>query len=137
MSKYKFIEEARKMIGVKWRHQGRSPWAVDCVGLVVLALKGAGYDVEDRTNYSREPFNDDLQAELKQRFGEPHADPQEGDIAVFKAFTKEPSHIGIVARDRHGNLSLIHSRANMTVMEHGFDNKWQRMFVEVYRPWVS
>lgn len=137
MSKELFIQSARELIGVKWRHQGRTPWAVDCVGLVVLALKGAGYEVKDRTNYSREPFNDGLQAELKERFGEPLSEPQEGDIAVFKAFTKEPSHIGIVARDRHGNLSLIHSRANMKVMEHSFDKKWQRMFVEVYRPWAS
>ena len=32
------VAHARSMIGVPWRHQGRKPWAVDCLGLVELSL---------------------------------------------------------------------------------------------------
>lgn len=131
------IEYARSLIGAKWRHQGRSPWAVDCIGLLVLSYRAAGLELEDTTHYSREPWNDNLQAELKKRFGDPVEDYQPGDIAVFKAFTKEPSHVALIANSRHGGLSLIHSRSGHKVMEHEFDEKWQRMFVEAYSPWVS
>lgn len=131
------INYARSLIGAKWRHQGRSPWAVDCIGLLVLSLREAGLELEDTTHYSREPWNDNLQAELRKRFGEPVENYQPGDIAVFKAFSQDPSHVGLIAESRHGGLSLIHSRAGHKVMEHGFDKKWQRMFVEAYSPWAS
>lgn len=46
-----FVAAARSMLGVKWRHQGRQPWAVDCLGLIVLAMRAAGREVQDREGY--------------------------------------------------------------------------------------
>lgn len=132
----KAIEFARSMLGVKWRHQGRTEWAVDCVGLIALSLKAAGLNVDDTNKYSREPWNDGLQKQLKERFGEPVDNWQTGDIAVFQPLGKEPCHVGFLVKTDDG-FNLIHSRSNAHVMEHRLDKKWQRMLVEVYSPWVS
>ena len=60
------VSFARSMCGkARWRHRGRKPWAVDCIGLVVLALSEAGFSgVKDRLDYGREPWRDGLKEEL-------------------------------------------------------------------------
>lgn len=135
MSKELFIQSARELIGVKWRHQGRSPWAVDCVGLVVLSLEMSGRKVSDNLHYNSSYSNADLLTEMDKRFKKVDY-LRDGCIATFGAIGKMPTHIGIIAHDRHGDLSLIHSRANSKVMEHRMDNVWVRLKREVYDPWV-
>lgn len=130
------------MLGVKWRHRGRKPWAVDCVGLVLLSLRAAGLELEDEKHYSREPWKDSLRKKLRSRFGEPINDDnwQPGDIAVFKWGGYEPSHIGILGDCEYSRFSLIHSRrANSQgcVVEHHLDERWSRLLVEVYSPWET
>lgn len=132
------IEYARSLVGVKWQHQGRAPWAVDCVGLVYLSLRAAGVQVENEVHYGREPWKDGLQAKLRDRFGDPieEADWQPGDIAVFQAPRRGPGHIGLLADYRYGGFALIHARAEpKKVVEHALDARWRRLLVEVYSPW--
>lgn len=141
MSRETAIEYARSLLGVKWQHQGRTPWAVDCVGLIYLSLKAAGIDVDDETHYSREPWKDNLQAKLRGRFGDPIPDDEweVGDIAVFKAPNRGPAHVALLADYQYGGFSLIHSRncrVKKCVVEHALDAKWRRMLVEVYTPWA-
>lgn len=130
-----FVDYARSMIGAKWRHRGRKPWAVDCIGLVVLSLQHIGYTHKDRLNYSRYPHKDGLRAELKAHFGEPHKtdDMRHGDIAlmVWKK-GEDPSHVGIIS-ERDGVLFLIHSYSMISVTEHRLDENWKKKIVEVYR----
>lgn len=132
------INYARSLIGVKWRHRGRKPWAVDCVGLVALSLQAAGITVQDATDYGREPWQDNLQARLQKRFGSPILEQQwqAGDIAVFKAPNRGPCHIGFLADYKYGGFSLLHSHAQHNTIEHALDDRWRRMLVEVYSPWA-
>ena len=44
------------MVGVKWRHGGRSRDSVDCAGLLVVVARELGYPVVDvQGGYSRRP----------------------------------------------------------------------------------
>ena len=49
------IEEARKWIGVRWRHQGRSIHGVDCVGLLVKVAQNCKLTDYDYVTYQRMP----------------------------------------------------------------------------------
>ncbi len=133
-----FIATARSMIGAQWRHRGRKPWAVDCVGLVILSLQAVNFEVKDRNDYSRFPWNDGLQAALKAHFGDPVEDMQRGDVVLIKFENADgPCHVGILADYVHGGLSIIHAYSKQAVIEHRYDERWQALTVEVYRPWRS
>jgi len=132
----KYISHARSMINVKWRHRGRKPWAVDCLGLIALSLPVAGIEINDRVDYGRDPWNAGLQRELREHFGDPVTDWKKGDIALMQwPNTQGPSHVGFIADYIHGGLSLIHSYSLQSVIEHRIDEKWMSLIVEVYRPW--
>jgi cell wall-associated NlpC family hydrolase len=133
------IAHARSMLKTKWRHLGRSKTGVDCLGLVILSLKAAGYKIKYERKYGREPWNDGLREALKDHFGEPITGFENfkvGDIALLKwEQNSEPAHVGIIADYKFGGLSLIHSYSLVAVTEHRIDNKWKQAIVEVYRPW--
>lgn len=133
------IEKARSLIGTKWRHLGRSDKGIDCLGLVILSLKAAGFEQKYDRKYGREPWKDGLRESLKDHFGEPiigFENYKVGDIALLRwPNNEQPSHVGIIANYRYGGLSLIHSYSLISVTEHRIDNKWKNMIVEVYRPW--
>src|SRR5690606_8458951 len=108
--KERFIAAARKLKGARWRHRGRKPWAVDCLGLVVLAAREAGLKTEDAPRlYGRDPWDDQLRSGLRIRFGDPFpaSEAQPGDIALIRWGKGEPSHVAIVADHPEGGLSLI------------------------------
>ena len=131
-----FVSAARALRGARWRHRGRKPWAVDCIGLVVLAGREAGLTVEDERLYGREPWDDRLRAGLRARFGDPlspgNAEP--GDIGVFRYQTREPAHVGVIGGGPHG-LTLIHSHNIAGVVERGLSGPLADSLIEVYRPW--
>ncbi len=133
------IAAARGFLGAKWRHRGRTTWAMDCIGLLVLALREAGYPIVDRLDYGREPWKDGLQQALEARFhavGRDHEDQwQPGDVALFYWPGKAPCHLGFLADYRHGGLSILHAHSNFNVAEHALVDKWRRLLVEVYSPW--
>lgn len=122
----------------RWRHRGRSPLSMDCVGLVWLSLRAAGLDIADSKNYSREPWRDHPRAQLRARFGDPipETEWQPGDIAVFKSPNRGPAHIGLLADYAHGGFALIHAHAQHNVTEHALDARWRRLLIEVYSPWA-
>lgn len=135
------ITHARSLIGTKWRHMGRSTFGVDCLGLVILSLKSAGYPFKYERRYGREPWKDGLREALVDHFGEPfekYGDFKPGDVALIKWETNEqPAHVGLVADYRYGGLSLIHSYSLISVTEHRIDRRWKKKIIEVYRPWQS
>lgn len=136
-NKQKMIDKARSLIGVKWRHRGRKDWAVDCIGLLVLSFEAGGYKLNDRTNYSRDPWNEQLYKELAHHFGD-GLDPsemKEGDVALMKWDSqKEPSHVGIITKHPDGGFSLIHSYSEISVTEHRIDDLWYNRITCVFRP---
>lgn len=137
MSREKFVEAARGLLGARWRHRGRKPWAVDCLGLLVLAGKEAGRDVETPRLYGREPWEDSLRRGLVAHFGKPlpAAEAKAGDVALIRWRAGEPSHVAIVADHPDGWLTLIHAHNIHGVVEHSLAPPFDKVIVEVYRPW--
>ncbi len=131
-----FISTARSMIGAQWRHRGRKPWAVDCIGLVILSLESVGFEVKDKKDYSRYPWNDGLQDALKEHFGDPVIDIKKGDVILMQFENADgPCHVGIVADYIHGGVSIIHAYSKQAVIEHRYDEYWKSLTIEAYRPW--
>lgn len=127
------VEGARTLLGARWRHRGRKPWAVDCIGLVLLAARAAGLQVEDtRIRYGREPLDGALRSELATRFGAPVDDWSPGDIAVIRWGRGDVLHLGILG-DHPDGLSLIHVHSLHGVVEHALAGRYRDAVVEVYR----
>ena len=135
MTAQAFIESARSMIGTKWRHLGRKPWAVDCLGLVVLSLRAAGCNGDDGpSRYGREPWDDMLRRGLRDRFGEPVTDWKPGDVLLIRWQSGEPSHVGLVADYVWGGLSIIHASTLHGVIETALSGDIRERVIETYRP---
>lgn len=123
------IREARKLVGVKYKHQGRSLAGVDCIGLVALAALNAGVDVfavsgiRDRRNYARKP--DPAMFALIEQHCRPIAEPVPGCMIFFRfAGDSHPRHLGLYS----DTDTLIHaeSKSRSCVVEHGYRAQWVR-----------
>ena len=122
-------EYARTLIGTPWQHQGRTEAGVDCVGLCVLALRAAGYSVQDRTDYGTDP-DGTLRAALDANLIMVD-DMRAGDIALV-CFRAE-RHVGIISVGDYG-FTLIHADSHAKrVVEHRIDERWARRIVGVWR----
>lgn len=121
------VLQARELVGVPWRHQGRATWGVDCIGLISLSFQKAGFDwakiigVVDKCDYGR-----NAQPELLRLVRE-HCEhlwrPIDGCLIVIR-FPQEkyPRHFGIYAQ---GNI--IHADARVgQVVEHSYGGVWKR-----------
>ncbi len=129
------VAHARSMIGTRWRHRGRKPWAVDCIGLVELSLRAAGWAprVDVPRYYGREPWDDRLRRELRAHFGLPVADWCAGDIPLIRWRLGEPSHVGVLADHPYGGLSIIHASNVDGVVETSLRGRIADCVLEVYR----
>lgn len=121
------VSEARKYLGVRFQHQGRTQHGIDCVGLVVVVGKTLGLLNADRVGYSRRPFNDELPKFMLEEFvSVDEALP--GDILTFD-FGPGVSHAGIVTPS-----GLIHAYASKRkVVEHRLDDDWRRKVWRAFR----
>lgn len=130
------VAAARRYMDARWKHQGRRPTAMDCLGLVVLSLRDIGVEVEDRQGYGRTPYNHQLAASLRAHFGEPVDDLQPGDI-VTMSWAGEEHHVAIVG-DHPEGLSLIHALINAPgggrVVEMRLSPDYRARVVEAFRP---
>jgi cell wall-associated NlpC family hydrolase len=131
-----FIAAARTYLGVRFLHQGRSRFGVDCVGLAICAGADAGHPYIDQAVYPPSPSESQLVAALTKNLGTPL--PKEtplrvGDIVRLRV-GRAARHVAIVGNHPLGGLSFIHAEAMASkVIEHAIDQKWQRRIVEVYR----
>lgn len=139
------VNAARKYIGTKWKHRGRTRHGLDCAGLGVLAYHDCGVDLPDFTLYGREPHDDGLIRYMTAALGEPMYDAstaalpphlQDGDVIVQR-FDKEPHHVGIVAEVTYGNqqaLNVIHADGQAgRVLEVRLDDNGIERITHVYR----
>ena len=137
MSAQQAITHARSMLGVRWRHLGRKPWAVDCLGLVDLSLRAAAYPrkTEWPARYGREPWDNMLQSGLVAEFGSPvGGEWLPGDVALIRWQSGEPSHVGLVADYVWGGLSIIHASTLHGVIETALSGDIRERVIETYRP---
>lgn len=128
-----FVAECRRLLGVRWQHQGRTGQGIDCVGLLVLpAIKlGIMAPDEDVADYERAPHGDRLDCLLHQhcrRLGD-WQEAQMADILAVKYFD-QPQHVLVVTRPYHPEwgFDVIHAFGNDEmpgeVVEHRLDDSW-------------
>lgn len=132
-----FIETARSLTHVRWRHQGRDACGVDCAGLVVYALQTMGRPVEDALGYGRLPYRGRLEHLMRVNLGDPLPKEQMrfGDVVLMHGRGSAPSHCGILTEYVFGGFAMLHAYApNREVIEHRIDQSWIDRIVEVYRP---
>jgi len=113
----RLADAARKYMGVRFRHRGRSPQALDCVGLAWLAYKDCGEELPDYRLYGAEPARHGprLTEAMKVALGEPiavepvdHSILRDGDVVVIR-YEHEPHHVAVIGTHPLGYPSLIHA----------------------------
>lgn len=124
------IAAARRCLGTPFHHQGRQPrHGIDCIGLIVVALRAIGLTVHDHTNYSRRPDGKSLLAALTEHGAKPVSKIQPGDILLFR-YDNQPQHVALATEpDR-----MIHSFAVAgEVVETIIGDYWRRRLNGIYR----
>ena len=123
------VAEARKWLGVRWIHQGRSAHGVDCAGMIIKVGEALGAKSDDKTGYKRHPNAIEFLTHIRSQTDLADG-PAPGRIAVFRQ-SKFPCHTGIFS-EKDGVLHLIHSYIGTgKVIEEPFANHWPSLLVEV------
>lgn len=119
------VAEARRWVGVPYVHQGRTPYGVDCIGLVLCvrdALAPWAAIAGEARNYARHPKDGLLLARAQANCTQLDA-PEDGAMILIRwPTTVHPSHAAIYAA---GNLIHAYQRARR-VVETGFRAHWLR-----------
>jgi cell wall-associated NlpC family hydrolase len=134
------VAAARDLLGARFRHCGRGG-SVDCIGLVVVALKAVGREVQDRRAYGRnpEPEGQQLREVMAAHFGKPIKKLKPGAVVTMQ-WHGQPNHVGIIAEapytdDGKPVLTVIHADANAgRVVEHRLSQPWDRRVIEGWLP---
>ena len=120
------IQGARQMLGAKWRHEGRTRFGVDCIGLVLLSLSLAGWRPRDarsayRMVYPRVADADTLQSILAtEGTAVELAEAQPGDVIVFHyPSARFAQHCGILTVVASASVPVFAgAEAGATVLPH-------------------
>lgn len=121
------VSEARKNLGVRWHHQGRSRAGIDCIGLVIKVAHALGLSTFDIIDYSRQPDPTMLRALMAEHMTPVDA-PQLGDVLLMR-FETEPQHVAIVT-----DIGMIHAYAQARrVVEHRLDSQWRSRVLGYYQ----
>lgn len=127
------VAAARRMVGTRWRHQGRQPGlGLDCVGLVVCVGKELGLLEFDTLAYAREAAPEGFVRYFREHGREiPPERLHEGAVLAFRE-DKYPCHAGIVARGTRGP-TLIHAYAlRRRVVEEALTREWYGRIVGAF-----
>lgn len=112
------VTAARRYIGTRFRHRGRTDKGLDCAGLVWAAYRDCGLILPDFLLYGKEPHRDGLTIHVASALGQPVlrapvklADIEPGDVLII-AYEHEPHHVALVGTHRYAGkeaLTLIHA----------------------------
>jgi NlpC/P60 family putative phage cell wall peptidase len=124
------VTAARTCLGTPFHHQGRKAGVgLDCIGLIVIALRAAGFAVHDRADYGRRPDGKSLMAALKEHGAQPASSIAAGDVLLFR-YDGQPQHAALAT----GPDRMIHSFAPAgAVVETALGDYWRRRLVGIYR----
>ena len=119
------VNEARKWLGVRWVHQGRTRNGIDCAGLVACVGKDLGLITYDTTDYQRRPDHSKFTQYFESGGGirKNVKDAAPGDVMIFreKSF---PCHTAIVST-MYGQPAMIHAFVlRKMVVEELIDDNW-------------
>ena len=114
------VEAARRYVGVRFVHQGRTERGLDCVGLIWIAYRDCGVTLDRYRAYPAEPNPDEMVQRISEALGDPVAsgkvkvnDMRPGDVILMVLVGEmQPHHVGIVADYAFGDrLSVIHAHS--------------------------
>lgn len=120
------VDAARRWVGTKWRHQGRSlVHGIDCAGLVIVVAQELGISTFDIYNYQRDPLNDNfIDHFIREMTKKPRADRKPGDILLIRD-TKFTCH-SVVFDIVGGVEMIIHANARRhKVVEEPYSKDWR------------
>jgi len=121
------VNAARKYLGVKFQHQGRTKRGLDCLGLVVLAATDCGIVCNDRTDYSHRLDKNTLLNGVLNHCYKIDA-PEFGCVALFELSPSMQQHCAIVTSV--DPLYIIHAYAPIKmVVEHNLPDGEGEMYV--------
>lgn len=126
----RIISQARTWLQTPFRHAERQKGVgCDCVGLVLGVAHELYLTDWDYRNYSRQVDCDVLRRYIEQFCDPVVGEPEPGDLLLL-AISKLPQHVALYA----GNGQMIHAHEGVgKVVEHRFDECWQRRLRGVYR----
>jgi cell wall-associated NlpC family hydrolase len=104
------LDQARTLLGVPWRHMGRSTAGLDCIGLVWLAARQAGVALPEPPPYAREPQDHALRAALHLHLLPVALDAtRPGDVLLFN-LGLYAGHLGLAGQHpAYGVPSVVHA----------------------------
>lgn len=117
IDKNEFMKHVRSCIGIKFQHQGRTEFGLDCAGVPIISFKKCGVEFIDLANYDRRPNQDDILNTLYNNgfFEIKFSDINIGDILLIE-YDNNIQHIAVVS-----NLNptyIIHAITDKKVSEH-------------------
>lgn len=128
------ILHSREWKEVKFRHQGRSKYGVDCIGLFSEVAKEIGRDIPIPSNYTHHPDQTFLLAEMNRLFDKITKEEFTiGDLALMR-FMDDQKRIPCRHVVMRTDLGVLHSSAQFRkVTEHGLDDEWWAKIEHCFR----
>ena len=124
------IAAARRCLRTPFHHQGRTPQVgLDCIGLIVVALRAVGRVVVDRTDYGPRPDGQGLVRAITAHGGVETDSLAAGCLLLFR-YDHQPQHVALATSP----TTMIHSFAPAgKVVETEIGDYWRRRLVGIYR----
>ena len=135
------IEEAKKLVGVPFKPQGRNESGLDCLGLILRAYQKCGIEVPSRGNYNigLENYSESLihYSSMSHDRIDSIDDVQDGDVLVFSNKPQEPpKHFGFCSNSGKGfeDLIVIHTTSQLgKVVEEQLEQRWFPLLHSIWR----
>lgn len=131
----RIVEEARKFLGTKWKHMGRTATGIDCVGLVISVGKNLGlHEYPDDVPYTRQSVGSDLIRPFAE-YGERVTnlmDLKDGDILIMKDVFF-PHHVAFMASNG-AMKTIIHACVHRgKVVEDTFTEDFRKKVMTAFK----